>query len=122
LSVAAAALLIGSSCAAQSDPSSPAETFAIHDFTPDFWRFWEAATPGARCGGFENSIACIARRGVSENSFAHRTGTNGLRQKCAGSRTSGAVRISRPPVIGAPSLDWAGQNTWKGGYAASLQQ
>jgi hypothetical protein len=43
LSVAAAALLIGSSCVAHADPSSPAETFAIHDFTPDFWRFWEAA-------------------------------------------------------------------------------
>jgi hypothetical protein len=43
LSVAAAALLIGSSFAVQSAPSSPAATFAIHDFTPDFWRFWEAA-------------------------------------------------------------------------------
>lgn len=41
--VAAAALLIGSSLAAQSDPSSPATTFAIHDYTPDFWKFWKAA-------------------------------------------------------------------------------
>jgi hypothetical protein len=41
LSVAAAALLIG--LLAWSAPSSAAATFAIHDFTPDFWRFWEAA-------------------------------------------------------------------------------
>jgi hypothetical protein len=43
LIVAAAALLIGSSSAAQAAPSSPTATFAVHDFTPDFWRFWEAA-------------------------------------------------------------------------------
>lgn len=42
-SVAVVALLIGSFSAAQSDRSSPAATFAIHDLTPDFWRFWEAA-------------------------------------------------------------------------------
>ena len=43
LSLACAALLIGSFCVAQ--PSSPPApvTFAVHDFTPDFWRFWEAA-------------------------------------------------------------------------------
>jgi hypothetical protein len=40
---AAAALLIGSSLMAQSVPSSAAETFAIHDFTPEFWKFWKAA-------------------------------------------------------------------------------
>jgi hypothetical protein len=28
---------------AQSAPSRTAATFEIHDFTPDFWRFWEAA-------------------------------------------------------------------------------
>lgn len=43
LSVAGAALLIASFCVAQPAPSSAAATFAIHDFTPDFWRFWEAA-------------------------------------------------------------------------------
>jgi len=43
LSVAAVALLIGSLFVAQSAPSSPAATFTMHDFTPDFWRFWEAA-------------------------------------------------------------------------------
>src|SRR5882724_2875284 len=43
LGVAAAALLIGSFFVAQSAPSSRAATFAMHDFTPDFWRFWEAA-------------------------------------------------------------------------------
>jgi hypothetical protein len=43
LGVAAAALLIGSVPVAQSDPSPPITTFAIHDLTPDFWRFWEAA-------------------------------------------------------------------------------
>jgi len=43
LGVAAAALLSGSFFVAQSAPSSRAATFAIHDFTPDFWRFWEAA-------------------------------------------------------------------------------
>jgi hypothetical protein len=40
---AGAALLIGSFCAAQPVPSSPRVTFAVHDFTPDFWRFWDAA-------------------------------------------------------------------------------
>jgi hypothetical protein len=43
LSVAGAALLIGSFCVAQPAPSSAPVTFAVHDFTPDFWRFWEAA-------------------------------------------------------------------------------
>jgi hypothetical protein len=44
LSIAAAALLIGSIAAAQTErSSSPPTTFAIHDFTPDFWQFWEAA-------------------------------------------------------------------------------
>jgi hypothetical protein len=43
LSIAAAILLIGSSFAVRSVPSSPAATFVIHDYTPDFWRFWEAA-------------------------------------------------------------------------------
>ena len=43
LSTAAAVLLTGWSLAAWSALSSPAATFAIHDFTPDFWRFWEAA-------------------------------------------------------------------------------
>ena len=38
-----AALLIGSSLVAQSAPPSAADTFAIHDFTPDFWKFWKAA-------------------------------------------------------------------------------
>ena len=42
-SVAAAALLIELSFPAQSDPPSPAATFAIHDYTPDFWKFWKAA-------------------------------------------------------------------------------
>jgi hypothetical protein len=42
-SVAGVALLMGSFCVAQSAPSSAPVTFAIHDFTPDFWRFWEAA-------------------------------------------------------------------------------
>jgi hypothetical protein len=28
---------------AQAAPAAPATTFAMHDFTPDFWRFWEAA-------------------------------------------------------------------------------
>lgn len=39
----AAALLIASLFVAQSAPSSPAATFTMHDFTPDFWRFWDAA-------------------------------------------------------------------------------
>jgi hypothetical protein len=43
LSVAGVALLMGSFCVAQSAPSSSPVTFSIHDFTPDFWRFWEAA-------------------------------------------------------------------------------
>ena len=43
LSIAAAVLLTGSSFAAWSTPAPPTATFAIHDFTPDFWRFWEAA-------------------------------------------------------------------------------
>lgn len=43
LSVAAAVLLVGSSFAASSAPSPPAAPFAIHDLTPEFWRFWEAA-------------------------------------------------------------------------------
>lgn len=43
LCLAAALLLTGSSFAAWSAPSSPTATFAIHDFTPDFWRFWKAA-------------------------------------------------------------------------------
>ena len=43
LSIAAAVLLTGSSFAAWPAPSPPAATFAIHDFTPDFWRFWRAA-------------------------------------------------------------------------------
>lgn len=41
--VAAAALLIGLSFAAHSGPQSPTAKFAIHDFTPDFWKFWKAA-------------------------------------------------------------------------------
>ena len=41
--VAAAALLSELSFAAQSDPPSSATTFAIHDYTPDFWKFWKAA-------------------------------------------------------------------------------
>jgi hypothetical protein len=41
LSIAGCVLLIGSFCVAQSAPV-PAP-FSIHDFTPDFWRFWEAA-------------------------------------------------------------------------------
>jgi len=43
LSIAAAILLIGPSFAVWPAPSSPAATFTMHDFTPDFWRFWEAA-------------------------------------------------------------------------------
>lgn len=43
LSIAAAVLLIGSSVTASSAPSPPAATFAVHDFMPDFWRFWDAA-------------------------------------------------------------------------------
>jgi hypothetical protein len=43
LSFAGAALLIGSICAAQPASSPAPVTFAVHDFTPDFWRFWEAA-------------------------------------------------------------------------------
>lgn len=43
LSVAGVALMIASFCVAQPAPSSTPVTFAIHDFTPDFWRFWEAA-------------------------------------------------------------------------------
>ena len=43
LSIAAAVLLTGLPFAAWSAPASPAATFAIHDFTPDFWRFWQAA-------------------------------------------------------------------------------
>jgi hypothetical protein len=43
LSVAGVALLIGSFCVAQAAPSPAPVTFAVHDFTPDFWRFWEAA-------------------------------------------------------------------------------
>lgn len=43
LSVAGVALLIGSFCVAQPAPSSAPVTFAVHDFTLDFWRFWEAA-------------------------------------------------------------------------------
>jgi hypothetical protein len=43
LSVAAAVLLVGSSFAASCASSPPAAPFAIHDFTPEFWRFWEAA-------------------------------------------------------------------------------
>jgi hypothetical protein len=42
LSIAAAAM-IGALLAAQLAYSSPAPTFEMHDFTPDFWRFWEAA-------------------------------------------------------------------------------
>jgi hypothetical protein len=41
--VAAAVLLVGSSLAASSARSPPVAPFAIHDFTPEFWRFWEAA-------------------------------------------------------------------------------
>ncbi len=43
LSIVAAVLLTGTSFAAWSAPSSRAAPFTIHDFTPDFWRFWEAA-------------------------------------------------------------------------------
>ena len=42
-SIVAAVLLTGWSFAAWSAPSSPATTFVIHDFTPGFWRFWQAA-------------------------------------------------------------------------------
>lgn len=41
--LAVAVLLLGLSCAAQSAPPPPATPFAIHDFTPDFWKFWNAA-------------------------------------------------------------------------------
>lgn len=43
LSLAGAALLIGSFCVAQPAASPAPVTFAVHDLTPDFWRFWEAA-------------------------------------------------------------------------------
>lgn len=42
-SITAAVLLTGWSFSAWSAPAPPAATFAIHDFTPDFWRLWEAA-------------------------------------------------------------------------------
>jgi hypothetical protein len=42
LSIVGAAM-IGAFFAAHMAYSSPAPTFEIHDFTPDFWRFWEAA-------------------------------------------------------------------------------
>lgn len=35
--------MIGSFCVAQPAPSSAPVTFEVHDFTPDFLRFWEAA-------------------------------------------------------------------------------
>lgn len=41
--LAAAVVLLGLSCAAQSAPPPPATPFAIHDFTPEFWKFWNAA-------------------------------------------------------------------------------
>lgn len=41
--LAAAALLLGLSCVAHADPPPSAAPFAIHDFTPDFWKFWNAA-------------------------------------------------------------------------------
>jgi len=43
LSVAGVALMMGSFCVAQSASSSAPITFAVHDFTADFWKFWEAA-------------------------------------------------------------------------------